>query len=459
MAKSTTAGSGKKSNSAKTKRAAAGKKAAARRIGSARAVISQKSKTIPISVFGNVMKQFDAAAARLNLDEDLLNFIKLPRRSTIVNLPVRMDDGTHRMFVAYRVQHSIARGPAKGGIRFHPGVTLDEVQALASWMTWKCAVVNIPFGGGKGGVVCDPRQLSMGELERLTRRYAADLADLFGPETDIPAPDVGTGPQVMAWFMDTYSMRHNHPVPGVVTGKPPVLGGSRGRVEATGRGVVLCVREAARHLGLKLSDCTASVQGFGNVGSISAKLLHELGVKVTYVSDVNGAMHDPDGIDIPALLDFVAEHKTIIGFKGPIAIEPDKILSAKVDILVPAALENQITEKNARRIKAKIIAEGANGPTTPEADAILNEKGVMVIPDILANAGGVTVSYFEWVQNRSAYFWTEEEVNRRLEEKMVLAFNDVLRQSQKHKVNMRIAAFILAISRVVEVVQLRGIHA
>jgi len=459
VAKSTTAGSGKKSNSAKTKRAAAGKQAAARRTGSARSVISQKSKTIPISIFGNVMKQFDAAAARLNLDADLLNFIKLPRRSTIVNLPVRMDDGTHQMFVGYRVQHSIARGPAKGGIRFHPGVTLDEVQALASWMTWKCAVVNIPFGGGKGGIICDPRQLSMRELERLTRRYAADLADLFGPESDIPAPDVGTGPQVMAWFMDTYSMRHNYPVPGVVTGKPPVLGGSRGRVEATGRGVVLCVREAARHKGLKLNECTASVQGFGNVGSISAKLLHELGVKVTYVSDVNGAMHDPNGIDIPALLDFVTEHKTIIGFKGPKVIESDKVLQAKVDILVPAALENQITEKNARRIKAKIIAEGANGPTTPEADAILNEKGVMVIPDILANAGGVTVSYFEWVQNRSAYFWTEEEVNRRLEEKMVLAFNDVLRQSQKHKVNMRIGAFIVAISRVVEVVQLRGIHA
>jgi len=448
-----------KTASQSTKKDAVVKRGGSRRPTTTRQIISFKDRTIPISVFGNVMKQFDAAAAKLKLDGDLLDFIKVPRRSTIMNLPVKMDDGSHRMFEAYRVQHSIARGPAKGGIRYHPGVTLDEVQALASWMTWKCAVVNIPFGGGKGGIVCDPQALSIGELERLTRRYAADMIDLFGPDSDVPAPDVGTGPQVMAWFMDTYSMRHNHPVPGVVTGKPPTLGGSRGRVEATGRGVVLCVREAARHLGLHPSQCTASVQGFGNVGSISAKLLHEMGVKVTHVSDVNGALYNPDGLDITALLDFVGQHKTIVGFKGGKVIKPADVLNAKVDILVPAALENQITEKNAGRIRAKIIAEGANGPTTPEADAILDKHGVFVVPDILANAGGVTVSYFEWVQNRVGYFWTEEEVNRRLEEKMVLAFNDVLRTCKKYKVNMRIAAFILAITRVVEVVQLRGIHA
>jgi len=438
---------------------ATGKRAGSRRPTTTRQIISFRDRTIPISVFGNVMKQFDAAAKRLKLDSELLDFIKVPRRSTIMNLPVRMDDGSHRMFEAYRVQHSIARGPAKGGIRYHPGVTLDEVQALASWMTWKCAVVNIPFGGGKGGIVCDPQQLSLGEMERLTRRYAADMGDLFGPDSDVPAPDVGTGPQVMAWFMDTYSMRQNHLIPGVVTGKPPTLGGSRGRVEATGRGVVFCVREATRHLGLHPSQCTASVQGFGNVGSISAKLLHEMGVKVTHVSDVHGALHNPEGIDITALIEFVNQNKTIVGFKGGKIIDAKEILSAKVDILVPAALENQITEKNARRIKAKIIAEGANGPTTPEADAILDEKGVFVVPDILANAGGVTVSYFEWVQNRVGYFWTEEEVNRRLEEKMVLAFNDVLRTSKRYNTNMRISAFILAILRVVEVVQLRGIYA
>lgn len=432
-----------------------------RRNNDTRSIISFKDRTIPISVFGNVMQQFDAAARRLHLDPDLLNFIKVPRRSTIMNLPLRKDDGSFEMFQAYRVQHSIARGPAKGGIRYHPDVTLDEVQALASWMTWKCAVVNIPFGGGKGGIVVDPKKLSIGELERLTRRYAADMSDLFGPDMDVPAPDVGTGPQVMAWFMDTYSMRHSHSIPGAVTGKPPALGGSRGRVEATGRGVVICVREAARHLGLHLSKSTASVQGFGNVGSIAARLLHEMGVKVTHVSDVNGALRDPNGIDIVALQEYVDQNpeRSIMGFPGVEEIKPADVLTARVDILIPAALENQITHKNARRIKCKILAEGANGPTTPEADEILREKGVFMIPDILANAGGVTVSYFEWVQNRTGYFWTEEEVNRRLEEKMVLAFQDVLNKSLEYEVDMRIAAFILAITRVVEVVQMRGIYA
>ncbi len=422
-------------------------------------IVSRKDIYIPMSVFGNVMKQFDNAAKMLKLDPSLLEFMKMPRRSTIVNLPVRMDDGTFKMFKGYRVQHSIARGPAKGGIRFHPDVTLDEVEALASWMTWKCAVVNIPFGGGKGGVVCDPDKMSPGELERLTRRYVADMMYLFGPDRDVPAPDVGTGPQVMGWFMDTYSMREGYSVSGVVTGKPINLGGSRGRVEATGRGVMITTREAAKHLKLDLNGATASVQGFGNVGSVSAKLLHDLGVRFLYVSDVNGAIHNPNGIDLHELLVYAEKKKTIVGFPKAKKTKSQDVLFADVDIVVPAALENQLTERNARNMRCKILAEGANGPTTPEADTILDQKGVFVIPDILCNAGGVTVSYFEWVQNRIGYFWSEEEVNRRLEEKMVAAFNDVLEVSLRHKVSLRIAAYMLAITRVQEVVQLRGIYA
>jgi glutamate dehydrogenase (NAD(P)+) len=424
-----------------------------------RSIVQQKDISIPISVFGNVMKQFDAAAKKLKLDPSLREFMKAPRRSTIVNLPVQMDDGSFRIFPAYRVQHSIARGPAKGGIRYHPDVTLDEVQALASWMTFKCAVVNIPFGGGKGGVVCDPHRLSQGELERLTRRYVADMMDLFSPDKDVPAPDVGTGPRVMGWFMDTFSMREGHSVPGVVTGKPINLSGSRGRAEATGRGVMISTREAAKHMKLHLNGATASVQGFGNVGSVSAKLLHDLGVKFVYVSDVNGAIHNPDGVDIYRLITYVEKKKTIVGFPGVKKVKADDVLFANVDILIPAALENQITDRNAGKINCKILAEGANGPTTPEADVILEKKGILVIPDILCNAGGVTVSYFEWVQNRIGYFWLEEEVNRRLEEKMVAAFNDVLAMSLQYKVSMRMAAFMLAITRVLEVVQLRGIYA
>ncbi|MDF1544630.1 MAG: Glu/Leu/Phe/Val dehydrogenase [bacterium] len=404
------------------------------------------------------MKQFDAAAKKLKMDSSIMDFIKMPRRSTIVNLPVRMDDGSFKMFKAYRVQHSIARGPAKGGLRYHPDVTLDEVQALASWMTWKCAVVNIPFGGGKGGVVCDPNKLSEGELERLTRRYVADMIELFGPDDDIPAPDVGTGPKVMAWFMDTYAMRENRSVPGVVTGKPISLGGSLGRVEATGRGVMLCTREAAKHLKIDLSQATAAVQGFGNVGSIGAKLLHDLGVTFTHVSDVHGAIHNPKGINIDDLIKYLHAKKSIIGFPGTKTVRPDAVLFAKVDILIPAALENVITEKNADKVRARIVAEGANGPTTPEADKILAKNNIFVIPDILCNAGGVTVSYFEWVQNRIGYFWPEDEVNRRLEEKMVAAFQDVLEVSKKNRATMRIAGFMVAIMRVVDVVEQRGIY-
>ncbi|HWR82810.1 MAG TPA: Glu/Leu/Phe/Val dehydrogenase, partial [Candidatus Deferrimicrobium sp.] len=318
--------------------------------------------------------------------------------------------------------------------------------------------VNIPFGGGKGGIICDPDTLSRGELERLTRRYVADLMDVFGPERDVPAPDVGSGPQVMGWIMDTYSMREGHMVAGVVTGKPVNLWGSLGRVEATGRGVMITTREAARHLKLHLNGATASVQGFGNVGSVSAKLLHDLGVKFLYVSDVNGAIHNPDGIDIHSLESYVNKKKTIIGFPGARPVDPDDVLYADVDILIPAALENQITKDNADRIRCRILAEGANGPTTPEADAILEKNGVLAVPDILCNAGGVTVSYFEWVQNRIGYFWSEDEVNRRLEEKMVAAFNDVLEVSLKNKVSLRIAAFMLAIARVLEVVEMRGIY-
>lgn len=433
-------------------------KAALRKARHPHRLVSTRDTQIPISVFDNVMKQFDAAARELKLDPALLEFIKQPRRSTIAKLPVQMDDGTFRMFTGYRVQHSIARGPAKGGIRYHPDVTLDEVQALASWMTWKCAVVNIPFGGGKGGIVCDPYKLSAGELERLTRRYVASMMDIFGPDLDVPAPDVGTGPQVMGWFMDTYSMREGYSVPGVVTGKPTVLSGSAGRVEATGRGVMITTREAARHLNINLKNATAAVQGFGNVGSVSARLLHQLGVTFTHVSDVTGAIHCPSGIDIEGLAQHVQKKHSVLGFKGCRPVDPNDVLTAKVDILVPAALENQITPKNARKIKCRILSEGANGPTTPEADAILEKQGVLVVPDVLCNAGGVTVSYFEWVQNRIGYFWSEEEVNRRLEEKMVAAFSDVVKVAQEHHVSLRIAAFMLAIRRVVEVVQLRGIY-
>ncbi|SYZ74090.1 Glutamate dehydrogenase [Candidatus Zixiibacteriota bacterium] len=420
-----------------------------------------KSDEIPVSTFQNVMKQFDHAAAKLNISGDLLEFIKYPRRATIVKLPVRMDDGRFQMFTGYRVQHSIVRGPGKGGIRFHPDVTLDEVQALASWMTWKCAVVNIPFGGAKGGIACDPSKLTPGELERLTRRYTADLIDLFGPEKDIPAPDVNTSEQTMAWFMDTFSMHERHTVTSVVTGKPVIMGGSLGRREATGMGVVITVREALAHMGMCSSNATAAVQGFGNVGSVTAQYLQKIGVKVTHIGDIYGALYNPEGIDVEALLKYVANsrNRSIVGFPGAEPFDGKDLLYVKVDILVPAALENQITESNADKIRAKIIAEGANGPVTPEADPILERKNIFVIPDILCNAGGVSVSYFEWVQDRMGFFWSEEEVHARLERIMTRAFNDVLQVALENKVHLRIAAFMLAIQRVVDVMMLRGIYA
>lgn len=407
----------------------------------------------------NAGRQFDEAATRLGLDAGTREMLKKPRRATIQNLPVLMDDGTIRSFTGYRVQHSIARGPAKGGIRFHQDVTLDEVAALASWMTWKCAVADIPFGGGKGGIVVDPRKLSPGELERLTRRYAADLSDIFGPDSDVPAPDVNTGEREMAWFLDTYSMHSRRTEYAVVTGKPLEVGGSAGRREATGRGVMICVEQMCRHINLPLKGARVAVQGFGNVGGVAADLLaRECGARIVAVSDVSGAIHNPEGLDVAALLKHVAATKGVAGFPGGAALTTS-ILEYDCDILVPAALENQITAENAARIKAKVIGEGANGPTTPDADKILVSRGVWVIPDILCNSGGVTVSYFEWVQNRMGFYWMEDEVNGRLREKMEHAFADVLATAVREGCSLRIAGYMVAIQRVLKVHQLRGMYA
>ncbi len=411
-----------------------------------------------LNPLANAERQFEEAAARLNLPPGLKEVIKRPRRATIVSLPVPMDDGTLHVFTGYRVQHSIVRGPAKGGIRYHPDVTLEEIQALAAWMTWKCAVVNIPFGGGKGGIVCDPQHMSKGELERLTRRYAADLSDLFGPESDVPAPDVNTNEQIMAWIVDTYSMHERRTEYAVVTGKPLEVGGSAGRREATGRGVLFCIREACAHLKMPIAAARVAVQGFGNVGSVSAALLARDGARLVAVSDVTGGIQDPAGLDVPALIQWVADHRGVAGFPGARPLTTP-IVEVDCDILIPAALENQITHENAARVRAKIVAEGANGPTTTTADKILEKQGVFVIPDILCNSGGVTVSYFEWVQNRMGLYWPEREVNERLEHTMVEAFRGVLAKAVEHKVNMRVAAFMVAIERVVKVIMLRGVYA
>jgi glutamate dehydrogenase (NAD(P)+) len=376
-----------------------------------------------------------------------------------VAIPVVMDNGRIEVFIGYRVHHNIARGPAKGGIRYDPGVTLDEVRALASWMTWKCAVMNIPFGGGKGGVICDPKKLSRGELERITRRYTAELMDIFGPDKDVPAPDVGTDSQTMAWLMDTYSMHMRHTVTSIVTGKPITLGGSRGRVEATGRGVMIAGREAGKVHGVALDGARVVVQGFGNVGSISAKMFASQGAKVIAVSDVYGAISNPQGLDVPALIAHVAATKSIMGFSGGTEMSPKDLLTTECEILVPAALENQITAANADSIRAKIVVEGANGPTTHQADEILQKKGIVVIPDIFANGGGVTVSYFEWVQDRMGFFWRESEVNERLEEMMVQSFGDVKDMAAAHDVSYRIAAYMVAIQRVATDMQIRGLYA
>jgi glutamate dehydrogenase (NAD(P)+) len=411
------------------------------------------------SIFNAMLQEFDGAARLLGLDPGIWKILTHPKRQIIVSCPVQMDNGEIEVFTGYRVQYNITLGPAKGGIRYHPEVSLDEVTALAAWMTWKCAVAHVPFGGGKGGVVCDPTRMSRRELEALTRRYVAEIIDAIGPEKDVPAPDVNTNDQVMAWVMDTYSMHIGHTSTAVVTGKPIEMGGSLGRREATGRGVMIVTREAAKHLGLDIKSATVAVQGFGNVGSVSADLIARLGAKIVAVTDWKGGVYNEKGLDLEKMLDYAKQHRTIDGFPGGTALENDQLFALDVDVLVPAALENQITAENAPVIKAKIVAEGANGPTTPDAHRYLHDKGVFVIPDILANAGGVTTSYFEWVQDRYGYFWTEDEVNQRLEDKMVEAFKDVLQTSIKYKTDLRTAAYIVAISRVATVTKMRGMYA
>ena len=409
--------------------------------------------------FEDMMSRFDHAAELLDLEPGLYKILRTPEKQITVSIPVQMDNGDIEVFTGYRVLHNTSRGPAKGGIRFDEHVNLDEVKALAAWMTWKCAVVNIPFGGAKGGVICDPLKLSVGELERLTRRYTAGIMNTLGPDSDVPAPDVNTNERVMAWVMDTYSMHMRHTVNAVVTGKPIEMGGSLGRREATGRGCMMVTLAALDHLGLQVEGTTVAVQGFGNVGSTAAHLLAAQGCKITAIGDRSGAVYNANGIDIADAIAYVKAHKSLEGYAKGDAITNADLLTLDVDVLLPAALENVITRKNANDVKAKIICEGANGPTTAPADAILDEKGVFVIPDILANAGGVTVSYFEWVQDRGGYFWTEETVNERLGRIMTKSFSDVLKLSQQHKVNMRTAAYMLSISRVAAVHRLRGIYA
>ncbi|MFM7504865.1 MAG: Glu/Leu/Phe/Val family dehydrogenase [Candidatus Limnocylindrus sp.] len=410
------------------------------------------------SAWAVAQQQFDLAAKRLNLDPGIAAVLREPRRQLTVHFPVRMDDGTTRVFEGHRVQHNLGRGPAKGGIRFHQDVNVDEVKALAMWMSWKCAVMDLPYGGGKGGVTVDPKQLSVGEIERLTRRFTTEIAVIIGPESDIPAPDVNTNSQTMAWMMDTYSMNAGHTVPGVVTGKPIALGGSKGRNEATARGAVICVREAASKIGLNLKGATVVVQGYGNAGSIAAKLIADLGAKVIAVSDSSGGIHNPSGLDLAAVDAHKKKTGSVVGLAGATPVSNQAILEIPCDVLIPAALENQITAENAAKIKTKIVAEAANGPTTPEADEILFANGAMVIPDILCNAGGVTVSYFEWVQDLNRDFWEEEEVNLRLEKKMVRAFNEVYDMAQEQKSHLRTGAYLLSVKRVADAMSVRGIY-
>lgn len=409
--------------------------------------------------FEAMMQRFDHAAELLSLDPGIYKILRNPEKQIITSIPVAMDNGEVEVFQGFRVLYNTSRGPAKGGIRFDMGVTLDEVTALAAWMTWKCAVVDVPFGGAKGGVICEPYRLSQGELERLTRRYTASILEILGPESDVPAPDVSTNEQTMAWIMDTYSMHKRHTVTAVVTGKPIAMGGSRGRREATGRGVMLSIREALRELGLPLHGTKVAVQGFGNVGGTAARLLEEEGLTVVAISDKTGGVYNDKGVSVKDALEYVQKNRFLEGFQGGDPITNEALLEVECDVLAPCALENVITRRNAGNIKAKIIAEGANGPTTAYADAILDDKGVFVVPDILANAGGVTVSYFEWVQNREGYYWREDTVNERLQEVMVRAFREVLEYSRKHSVNMRTAAYMLSIDRVAAVHRLRGIYA
>jgi glutamate dehydrogenase (NAD(P)+) len=424
-------------------------------------VMTQALQAVEANPYEMFKTQVRLAGEKLGLSPDLLSIIETPERVLEVSIPVRMDDGHIEVFKGYRVQHSSVRGPCKGGIRYHPAVTVDEVKALAGWMTLKCAVVDIPFGGGKGGIVCEPMKLSEGELERLTRRYTAMILPLIGTNRDIPAPDVNTNAKIMNWFMDTATALRGEPMYAIVTGKDVAVGGARGRREATGRGVMIITQEVLARLGKKLEGITVAVQGFGNVGSVAALLLHEAGAKVVGVADISGGLYNPNGLNIPELIEYVARSpkRLIAGYTAPgvSPIPADEVLTLDVDVLIPAALEGQITERNAKRIKAKVIVEGANGPTTPEADVILEERGCIVVPDILANAGGVVVSYFEWVQNLKYFYWDEAETNARLAQIMRRAFQDVWTMAQEKKVSLRIAAQMLALSRVAEAIRLRGI--
>jgi glutamate dehydrogenase (NAD(P)+) len=413
---------------------------------------------VPRTAYEIAVEQFNIAVKYLDLDPGIADIMRAPKRELTVHFPVKMDDGSIQVFTGYRVQHSQDLGPAKGGIRYHPDVSLDEVKALAMWMCWKCSVMNLPYGGGKGGIICNPKKMSQGELERMTRRFTTEISPIIGPHSDIPAPDVNTTPQTMAWFMDTYSMHVGAPTPSVVTGKPVEIGGSLGRTEATGRGVMIAALEALKVKGIDPHKATAAVQGYGNVGSIGAYLLQDEGVKIVAVSDSQGGIYRASGLDARDVLRFKGETGTVVGYPGTTPVSNEDLLELPVDLLVPSALEKAIHEGNAGRVKAQVIVEGANGPTTPEADQVLAARGAIVVPDILANGGGVTVSYFEWVQDLQSYFWTEEEVNARLRRQMLASFADVLRISQDKKVTLRTAAYIKAIARVAKAIELRGIY-
>ena len=410
------------------------------------------------NVWEMAKKQLDEVATLIGLNESIHGYLRQPKRVLEVSVPARMDNGSFRMFTGYRVQHNMARGPGKGGIRFHPDVTLDEVKALAMWMTWKCALVNIPFGGAKGGVICDPRTMSMQELENLTRRFTSEISIIIGPEKDIPAPDVYTTPQIMAWIMDTFSMQKGYSVPGVVTGKPVAIGGSLGRDKATARGCLYVVDEAMKELNLPIEGARVAVQGFGNAGMYAAELMAERGYTIVAVSDSKGGVANPKGLDVAGIMAHKAETGSVVGFRGGDRISNKDVLEYDCDVLVPAALEKVITKETAPRIKAKIVAEAANGPTMPDADAILFERGIMVLPDILANAGGVSVSYFEWVQDLQENFWEEDEINERLKRKMVRAFRETHEQAARHGIDMRRGAYAVAVARVAEATKLRGLY-
>jgi glutamate dehydrogenase (NAD(P)+) len=412
---------------------------------------------VTTSAWQAALSQLDEAAALMNLDPAVHEILRTPKRSLTVAVPIKLDDGGVKVFVGHRVHHNTSRGPSKGGIRFHPGVTLDEVKALAMWMTWKCAIMGIPYGGAKGGVVVDPKELSRAELERLSRRYAAEILPMIGPDRDIPAPDVGTDEQIMAWIMDTYSMMFGHSVPGVVTGKPIAVGGSLGRGEATSRGVMYITAATLKHLGMKVDEARVAVQGYGKVGAPSVRLLTDLGCRVVAISDMHGGVYNPEGLSPTGLLAHRNETGTVVGFEGGESISNEELLELDVEVLVPAALESVLTEDNAEDVRAKVIVEAANGPTTPEADQIFHDRGILVVPDILANAGGVTVSYFEWVQDLQAYFWREDEVNARLREIMERAHVDVIELAEDRKTTMRVAATVLGVSRVAEAHVTRGL--